>query len=153
MAFFSDTFVNKIDSKGRVSVPAQFRAELNGQRFHGIVALPTHKYPALQCGGLDWMSRLSDKIDALAVFSNIHDDTARTLFGDTKQLGFDADGRITLLPALLKHANLNDFAAFVGHGPIFEIWEPGALERLKDESRRRVIENGLSIRLDQDKAA
>ena len=40
MALFIDTFVNRIDKKGRVSVPATFRAALNGQGFHGIVGLP-----------------------------------------------------------------------------------------------------------------
>lgn len=153
MALFTDTFINKIDSKGRVSVPAQFRAELNGQRFHGIVALPTFKYPALQCGGIEWMSRLSESIDALAVFSDEHDDAASTLFGDTKQLAFDGDGRITLLPPLLKHANLTDAAAFVGRGPVFEIWEPAALEQRKEEARRRVREKGLSLKLVPEPAA
>lgn len=155
MALFIDTFINKIDAKGRVSVPAPFRAELNGQKFHGIVALPTFKYPALQCGGIDWMTTLSSGISTLAVFSDEHDDAASTIFGDTKQLALDADGRITLLPPLLKHANLSEQAAFVGCGPIFEIWEPGALERRKDEARRRVLEKGLSLKLlpEKDKAA
>ena len=45
MALFLDTFVNKIDRKGRVSVPATFRAALDGQAFHGIVALPVVQVP------------------------------------------------------------------------------------------------------------
>jgi MraZ protein len=153
MALFIDTFVNKIDSKGRVSVPAPFRAALSGQSFHGIVALPTFKYPALQCAGIDWMTRLSSGISTMAVFSDAHDDAASALFGDTKQLAFDGDGRITLLQPLLAHANLSDSAAFVGCGPIFEIWEPAALERRKQEARRRVLENGLSLTLPAEPAA
>ena len=153
MALFIDTFVNKIDSKGRVSVPAPFRSALAGQSFHGIVALPTFKYPALQCAGIDWMARLSSGIGTLAVFSDAHDDAASALFADTKQLAFDGDGRITLLQPLLAHANLSDSAAFVGCGPIFEIWEPAALERRKQEARQRILEKGLSLTLPAETAA
>lgn len=153
MALFIDTFINKIDSKGRVSVPAPFRAALAGQSFHGIVALPTFKYPALQCGGIDWMARLASGISALAVFSDAHDDAASALFGDTKQLAFDGDGRITLVQPLLQHANLTDTAAFVGCGPIFEIWEPSALEQRKREARQRILEKGLSLQLPPEPVA
>ncbi|MET1026476.1 MAG: MraZ N-terminal domain-containing protein, partial [Dongiaceae bacterium] len=48
MALFIDTFINKIDKKGRVSVPATFRAALGGQSFQGIVAFPSFKYAAIQ---------------------------------------------------------------------------------------------------------
>ena len=53
MAVFIDTFINKIDRKGRVSVPAPYRAALVGQLFQGIVAFPSFKHPAIQCAGMD----------------------------------------------------------------------------------------------------
>ena len=37
MALFLSTFSNKIDSKGRVSVPSRFRAALSGNNFAGVV--------------------------------------------------------------------------------------------------------------------
>ena len=33
MALFLSTFENKVDTKGRVSVPSQFRSMLHGQDF------------------------------------------------------------------------------------------------------------------------
>ena len=53
MALFIDTFVNRIDRKGRVSVPAAYRTALAGQSFSGIVALPAFKYRALTCAGIE----------------------------------------------------------------------------------------------------
>ena len=41
--FFS-TFVNKVDRKGRVSVPATFRAAVADQSFPGIIVFPSFKY-------------------------------------------------------------------------------------------------------------
>src|ERR1044072_5886771 len=72
MAVFIDTFVNKIDRKGRVSVPATFRAALAAQVFQGIVAFPSFKFPALHCAGMDWMSSLIDSTANVDLFSAEH---------------------------------------------------------------------------------
>ena len=69
MALFISTFVNKIDRKGRVSVPAAFRAALTVPGFAGMVGFRSFVGPFLEAGGLDWMERLSEGVDDLAVFS------------------------------------------------------------------------------------
>src|SRR5260370_24217363 len=53
------TYVNKVDRKGRVSVPATFRAVLNDQSFEGIVAFPSLDYDALEATGIDTMEAIS----------------------------------------------------------------------------------------------
>jgi MraZ protein len=150
MALFIDTFVNKIDSKGRVSVPATFRAELNLQRFNGIVAMPSLKHPAIQCAGMDWIEELGRKVNEADFLSDEHDDLTAALFGDPKQLAFDGEGRIVLSASLAGRAGIDGVAAFVGRGPFFEIWEPAALETHKAEARRRALEKGRTLRLRPD---
>jgi len=144
VALFIDTFVNKVDRKGRVSVPATFRAAvagatLNGQAFHGIVAFPSFKYPAVQCAGIDWMADLGGRVSEVDLFSDEHDDLTATLFADAKQLAFDGEGRILLPQSLASHAGITESAAFVGRGSSFEIWEPDALQRYKAEARQRAL--------------
>lgn len=144
MALFIDTFVNKVDRKGRVSVPASFRAAiagatLNGQSFHGIVAFPSFKYPAVQCAGIDWMADLGGRVSQVDLFSDEHDDLTATLFADAKQLPFDGEGRVLLPQILAGHASIGASAAFVGRGNSFEIWEPKALDRYKAEARQRAL--------------
>lgn len=143
MALFLDTFINRIDRKGRVSVPAPFRAALGGQT---LVGFPSFKYPAVQCAGLDFMVRLNESVSQVDLFSDEHDDLTATLFADTKQLPLDGEGRIVLPPALVEHAGLGETAAFVGRGPHFEIWEPKAFEKYKAEARRRALEKGRTLR-------
>ena len=147
MALFIDTFVNRIDRKGRVSVPAPFRAALTGLPFHGIVALPSFRFKAVQCAGIDWMegikARLSSNSD---LFSEEHDDLTMALFSSAKQLAFDGEGRVQLPEELAKDANISDVAAFVGRGEHFEIWEPKTLERYKIEARKRALEKGRTLR-------
>src|SRR4030095_2192277 len=79
MAVFIDTFVNKIDRKGRVSVPATFRAALATQPFQGIVTFPSFNLSALQCAGMDWMQSLIDGTARVDLFSPEHDDLTASL--------------------------------------------------------------------------
>jgi MraZ protein len=147
MALFLDTFVNKIDSKGRVSVPASFRAALQGQPFHGIVASPSMKFPAIQCAGIDWFHRVSNELSNGELFSDENDDLTATLFSDAKQLAFDSEGRIMLPESLSKHAGIGEMAAFVGRGSNFEIWSPAAFESYKLEARKRALDKGRTLKL------
>jgi MraZ protein len=145
MALFLDTYVNKIDRKGRVSVPAPFRQQLASEAFQGIVALPSFKQTAIQCGGLVWFSGICKDLDQVSMFSDEHDDLSYAIFSDSKQLPFDGEGRIILPTLLIERAGIGELAAFVGRGSSFEIWEPAALDRYKVEARRRALEKGRTL--------
>jgi MraZ protein len=146
MALFLSTTINKVDAKGRVSVPAAFRAALAGQPFHGIAAVPSFKYPAIQCGGMDWMEQLSSGVNAYDFFSDEHDALTAALFSNAQQLTFDGEGRIILPASLVEHANITKTAAFVGRGPLFEIWEPDAFASYQSDATQRAAEQKLTLR-------
>jgi transcriptional regulator MraZ len=145
MALFLDTFVNKLDRKGRVSVPAAYRQQLASQPFQGIAALPSYKHPAIHCGDLAWFAEISKALEAVDLLSDEHDDLTAAMFAETKQLPFDGEGRIILPPVLIERAAIKDLAAFVGRGATFEIWEPAALDAYKIEARRRALEKGRTL--------
>ena len=147
MAVFIGTFENKIDRKGRVSAPAPFRLTLAGQSFQGIVAFRSYRAAAIEACGIDFMERLNDSMTSLDFFSDAQDDLAATIFADSQQLPFDGDGRIILPGQLAEHAGITEHAAFVGKGPIFQIWQPDALERYKEEARARAKSQGLTLPL------
>ncbi len=139
MALFLSTFINKVDRKGRVSVPATFRAAIAGQNFSGIVAFASFRdsYNAIEACGIDRMERLSASLDRLHPFSDEHDDFASAIFGDAVQLPFDGEGRVILPDHLRDHANIADQAAFVGHGATFQIWQPAVLGEFQTQARQR----------------
>ena len=89
MALFLSTFVNKVDRKGRVSVPATFRTVLSQQSFSGVVAFPSLVYAAIEGSGIDRFERLAEGIDDLNPFSDEHDDFSKAIFGKAHQLPFD----------------------------------------------------------------
>lgn len=145
MALFLSTFVNKIDRKGRVSVPASFRAALAGQAFQGVVMFRSSAHECLEGFGMDLMEEMSARLDAFDLFSAEQDDLATTIFGDAVQLPIDGDGRIILPPALTAFCQLDEQAAFVGMGRKFQIWNPVLFEQRRAEARAQVKASNLTL--------
>lgn len=144
MALFSSTFFNRIDRKGRVSVPAGFRAALTGQSFAGIVAFRSLKFPALDAGGYDRLEEIAKSLDELPEFSDERDALGSVL-SDAHELPFDSEGRIVLPQALIEHAAIAEQVAFVGIGRSFQLWEPTRYQQHQDEMRERVRQRGFTL--------
>lgn len=147
MAIFIGTYENKVDRKGRVSVPFTFRQALGAQSFNGIVAFKSFRAEAIEACGYDFMEHISDSIGSLNLFSEDQDSLSSTILGGANPLGFDGEGRIILPGDLVEHAGITERAAFVGKGPIFQIWEPEALRRHMEAARSRAKSEGLTLPL------
>ena len=116
MGLFLSTYVNKIDGKGRVSVPATFRAALAANPFQGIVVFRSRSHQALEGFGMDDMTEIAQRLDHFDLFSDTQDDLASMIFAEARQLPFDGDGRIVLPEDLRGFCGMSDKAAFVGMG-------------------------------------
>ena len=128
VAVFIGTFENKVDRKGRVSVPATFRQSLAGLTFTGIIAFPSRRAAAIEACGMDLMEQLIAEQTSVNLLSEEPDGPASPLFYDLQQLPFDGDGRVILPPAFREFAGITDQATFVGVGKLFQIWDPRVLE-------------------------
>jgi len=121
---FVSNFTSRLDAKGRVSIPAQYRAVLARDGFDGVFCYPVPDRPTLDAGG----NALVAEIDALlARFSPLTDereDYSTSLFGTSEIIKIDGEGRIILSDALKNHAGIIDAVSFVGLGHKFQIWEP-----------------------------
>jgi MraZ protein len=158
---FVSTFTNKIDAKGRVSIPAPFRAVLERDGYTGNAsgggtpggaasgitpAGSIYCYPSLDSAALDaGGERLARKIDALlanlADYSDERDELSVALYGDVQVLHVDADGRIVLPESLRAHAGLTTQVTFVGLGDKFQIWEPTKFDLRRTAAREKVQEH------------
>ena len=147
MALFLSTYINKIDKKGRVSVPASFRAALTNESFQGIIAFRSYKHNALEGCGIARMQKLSDSVDSLDFFSDNQDDLSSAIFADSQQLAFDSEGRIMLPQQLIDHAGITEYAAFVGRGATFQIWNPETFEQMQAHSRERIREQQTTLKI------
>jgi MraZ protein len=132
VALFLGKFTNRIDSKGRVSVPAAYRETLAGQK--GIVALRSLTDDALVASDMAWMEDLAKRRDYFDYGSEEHD-AYTALFNDAQQISIDGEGRIILPEEFLAHARIGDSAVFAGSADFFEIWEPMRFAA-REEARR-----------------
>ncbi len=143
---FLDATVNKVDAKGRVSIPADYRALLEQQETE-LVAFRSFTMPCIECRTSEMMEKMADDIDhSFDAFSNEQDDLTGLIFSDAKEFPFDSTGRIVLTEKLLKHAGITDKALFVGKGRTFQIWNPETYRAKEDDMRKNALEKHFSIK-------
>lgn len=137
MELFLSTFVNKVDRKGRVSVPATFRSTLATHRHpNQVVLIPSFKYEAIDGIGSDHLTEMMEGLNTLDQYSDRRDDLS-LVFAESRSLQIDGEGRIVLPDEIKDHAHISDEVAFVGLGTMFQLWEPGRFNRHKAEARER----------------
>ena len=134
---FLSTYENKIDKKGRVSVPASFRSHLSNLGYNGVVCYPSFNNQSIEAWPQDRVEKISDAIDALNPFEEKKDYFATSVLSESVNLQFDSEGRISLTEKLLKHAKIKNSMLFVGQGKTFQIWEPAAFEKFRLESKKK----------------
>lgn len=147
MALFLSTFTNKIDAKGRVSVPAQFRNALSHKDFSGIVVYESFINSCIEGCDIERIQRLSESIDNLDPFSEERDAFATTILGGAIQLSIDGDGRVILPEELIAKNEISKKALFVGKGPTFEIWNPDNFEIYLENAKKSAKEKRNLLRL------
>jgi MraZ protein len=152
VALFLSTVVNKVDRKGRVSVPAGMRAALSSQPFQGIVAFRSFRDPAIEAWSIERLNQFAEGLDEMELFSEGRDDLAAAIFADAHQLPFDGEGRIVLPEALARHAGITADAAFVGRGATFQIWNPETFAAHSEKARERVKTQAVMPRLRRPQA-
>lgn len=144
---FFGTHDNKVDRKGRVSVPASFRAALSTPEANAIVAFPSFTDPAIEAWTVQRMRRLQDGLDDMEQFSQEQRDFASLIFAEARLLNLDNEGRIMLPGELAEHAAITERALFVGQGATFHVWEPSRYQAYRAAARERATQGGMTIRL------
>ena len=141
---FLSSFENKIDKKGRVSVPANFRSHLNSLGYNGFISYPSFNYPALEACSQDRIEKLSNAIDSLNPFEEKRDYFATSVLSESENLQFDTEGRVSISNKLLNHAKIKNNILFVGLGKTFQIWEPKNFEKFKVFARKKLFKIDLT---------
>ena len=143
---FLSTFENKLDKKGRVSVPASFRSYLSNMGYNGIICYPSFNNQSIQSWPQDRIEKISNTIDTLNPFEEKKDYFATSILSESINLQFDSEGRILLTKKLLKHAKIKSSMIFVGLGKTFQIWEPTNFEKFRVNARKKSNINRNSLK-------
>ena len=146
---FLSTYENKLDKKGRVSVPASFRSYLSNMGFNGVICYPSFNHQCIEAWPQDRIEKISNSIDSLNPFEENKDYFATSVLSESINLQFDSEGRILLTSKLLRHAKIKSNISFVGQGKTFQIWEPTAFEKFKTQSRQKSNINRASLKWEE----
>ena len=139
MTTFLASYVNSVDRKGRVSVPASFRAEMASHARQTVVVYAAPQVAAsaegnnnkgmyLYAWAYDDFVKLAERIAQLPALSPTRQRLARTILAAARPLNFDDTGRIQLPEAMMHRAGITDTVLFAGEGECFTIWEPAAFD-------------------------
>jgi MraZ protein len=145
MTQFLGTHTNKLDKKGRVSVPAQFRSTLERLGDSEIILRPSHRAACIEAWPRREFEAMAEGMTRYDAFSDAYDDMAAALFAEAWPVTPDGEGRMSMPQELIDHAGLGEQVAFVGAGKIFQIWDPEAAKRRTVEAKLRARDRGLTL--------
>ena len=143
---FLSTYENKLDKKGRVSVPASFRSYLSNLGYNGVICFPSFNNQSIEAWSQDRIEKISNAIDTLNPFEEKKDFFATSILSESSNFQFDNEGRILLTQKLLKHAKIKNSILFVGQGKTFQIWEPAAFEKFRVTAKKKSNIHRASLR-------
>lgn len=131
MSQFRGKFTNRLDGKGRVSVPAAFRPLLDGT----FVLRRSTRRPCLEGWPVPSFSSNALLATPMDELTPEHDELAYALYSDTVDLSMDPEGRVLLPKEYKEFAGISDSVSFLGRPGFFELWEPAAAEAVIAQAR------------------
>jgi MraZ protein len=131
-------YMLRLDAKGRVSIPASFRAVLARDGFDGLYCYPTLDRPALDAGGNALLVDIETLMARYSPYSEEREQFSAALYSTSEILKIDGEGRVVLSESLKAHAEITDAVAFAGLGHKFQIWEPGRFRAELAEATEKV---------------
>ena len=135
---FVGNVTSRLDSKGRVSIPATFRTVLARDGFDGLYCHPTLVQPAIDAGGHALIGEIDALTSRFAPYSEEREQFSAAFYGTSEVLKIDGEGRAILTEPLKNHAGITDEVAFAGLGHKFQIWEPGRFRAELAEATEKV---------------
>lgn len=132
---FFGRHAKKIDAKGRVSVPAPFRAIVAREAADGLYAFSSLWLDCVDAGGAGLMKAVDDALGGLSPLSPEYDEMAVTIAASGEQLALDPEGRFLVPEWMREKAGIDDEVLFVGALTKFMIWSPQRYAAYEEAAR------------------
>jgi MraZ protein len=136
---FVSSYMNRLDSKGRVSIPAPYRQILAREGHENLFCCPSMDRAAVDAGGLSLRKAIDEYLEPFDVFTEEREFLATALLGESESLKIDKDGRVVLSEKIKAHTGITEAVVFVGHGYKFQIWEPERYEIFKADAAKQAM--------------
>lgn len=141
MTRFLSHVTNRIDAKGRVSVPSAFRAVLVQDEIQDLFCFQDFVFPAISVGGPELLARFERQFAGADPFLPQANEMSLLIHGGSVFMRLDAEGRLMVTDFIRDFTGITTDVTFVGRSDHFQLWQPQAfLERqalAREELRRR----------------
>ena len=145
MNLFVSKFINKIDKKGRISLPSIFRGALPKDHKNEIILSKSLRNNFIDGLSVDRVNEIAKRINDLDFFSEEHEDFTTSIFSEMLPTNLDKEGRFLIPETLKTFANIKDEVAFIGQGYYFQIVNPSVALDLQNKSRTRLNLNKKTL--------
>ena len=147
MGVFTGTHTNKVDKKGRVSVPKTFRALFEREVLSGCLRLPVvpSARPRSLPRELSWSE--SSTASKTCRCSLTNRTTSRSSLKALSAWPSTPEGRVVIPDGFRDAAGIGTEIAFVGRGRTFQLWAPKAYASARKPAFERAKTRGLTLKL------
>ena len=135
MSRFLSNATNRIDAKGRVSVPAVFRSVLVERNIQELYCFQDFVFPAISAGGPDLLDRFERQIAAEDPFSPEANAMSLLIHGGGVFMRLDAEGRLMVTDFIRDFTGVTNEVTFVGRADHFQLWQPEAFRAMQAQAR------------------
>ena len=146
MKYFVGTYENKMDSKGRVSLPAPFRDIVTNGDSTSFYIFPSPTSNTLEAGGADLMDYIASSIEEQAPMFSEEESALSYIMASARLVQCDSTGRFVMPAEFIEFVNLNISATFVGKGRRFQIHNSNAYSEIKQDARNAFAKSNLTIK-------
>ena len=134
--------LNKVDSKGRVSIPALFRrvievcdpAWTEGLHPELVIVYGDNRKKFLECYTIDAIDEVDEKINDLPRGSIQRKMLERLFHGQSFPTSVDDTGRLVIPQRLREKIGIKAEAYFIGSGDTFQIWSPETFQQDQEKT-------------------
>ncbi|MCM2294204.1 division/cell wall cluster transcriptional repressor MraZ [Allorhizobium sp. BGMRC 0089] len=133
---FLSNATNRIDAKGRVSVPASFRAVLAGREIQELYCIQDFIFPAISIGGPDLLERYERQMVSADPFSPAANEMSLLIHGGGVFMRLDSEGRLMVTDFIRDFTGITSEVTFVGRSDHFQVWRPEAFHEAQMAARK-----------------
>lgn len=126
---------NRIDAKGRVSVPAPFRSVLQERQIQELYGFQDFVFPAISIGGPELMERIERQLGGLDGFSPEAHQMSLLVHGGGVFMKLDTEGRLMVTDFIRSFTGITTEVTFVGRADYFQLWQPQAFQDAQSAAR------------------
>ncbi|MBB3975355.1 MraZ protein [Rhizobium azooxidifex] len=140
---FLSNATNRIDAKGRVSVPSTFRAVLAQRDIRELYCFQDFVFPAISIGGPDLLDRFERQIASEDPFSPAANQMSLLIHGGGVFMKLDSEGRLMVTDFIRDFTGISAEVTFVGRADHFQLWAPQTFEAVQAAARTERRLRGL----------